>query len=144
MPKFKVTNTSQKSGSPRNIFLTEAGKMIKPGEHCVCNRLDSGTQAQVDAGILGLEEGDFVLPSIFDEKPSKPDEPALPVANAASMAADAREREAEAKVKAESEAKAKAEVKVEAEAEVKVETETTKTEETRSSKMSNKKNRGKQ
>lgn len=138
MPKFKVTNTSQKSGSPRNIFLTEAGKMIKPGEHCVCNRLDSGTQAQVDAGILGLEEGDFVLPSIFDEKPSKPDEPALPVANAASMAADAREREAEAKVKAESEAKAKAE------AEAKVETETTKTEETRSSKMSNKKNRGKQ
>jgi hypothetical protein len=90
MARFKITNNSQKhSDGKRNIFLTEAGKLIKPGEHCLCNRLDNGTQSLVDAGILAVEQGDFTVPSIFaDTAPAEKD---TSVADAAAKAeADAK------------------------------------------------------
>ena len=66
MLRYKVTNISQKTEKgPRNVFLTEVGKLLKPGEHCVCNRLDSGTHSQASAGILKVEEGSFNAPPIF-------------------------------------------------------------------------------
>lgn len=52
---YKVTNVSgaQKSG-PRNIFLVEAGKLLKPGDSAYnLNRLSSGTVANATA--RGLE-----------------------------------------------------------------------------------------
>jgi len=89
MAKFKITNTSQKhSDGKRNIFLTEAGKLIKPGEHCLCNRLDSGTQTLVDSKILSVEEGDFTIPSIFADT--------APVSKSDTSDADAAAKTAEA------------------------------------------------
>lgn len=74
--KYKVTNTSQLSeGGKRNVFVTEAGKLIKPGEHCVCNRLDNGTRKQADAKVLKIEEGEFPAPPLFPKEPVKPPEP---------------------------------------------------------------------
>lgn len=126
MPRFKVTNTSQKKvKGGKNYFLTEAGKLIKPGEYLVCNRLDNGTRQLIDTGFLGLEEGDFKLPSIFDDDKKKPDsEPkksvwddddddgdtGIPTANPASFEADkvaaAKEAELAEAVKADEEAAA--------------------------------------
>jgi hypothetical protein len=106
MAKFKITNTSQKhSDGKRNIFLTEAGKLIKPGEHCLCNRLDNGTQSLVDAGILSCQEGDFTLPSIFADT--------APVTKEDTSVADAAAKaEADAKANADKhEAAAAAEAK---------------------------------
>ena len=113
MPKFKITNISQthKDGA-KNFFLTEAGKLIKPGEHCVCNRLDNGTQAQIDAGLMKCEQGDFKLPSIFDEDKPKAEVPAV---SPKTLAADA-DAKAKDDAKAESDAKAKAEADAVAEA----------------------------
>ena len=119
MPRFKVTNTSQKKvKGGKNYFLTEAGKLIKPGEHLVCNRLDNGTRQLVDAGFLGLEEGDFKLPSIFDDDKKKPasepeksvwdddndDDEGIPTANPASYEADKAEAAKEADADTTSEA----------------------------------------
>jgi regulator of protease activity HflC (stomatin/prohibitin superfamily) len=106
MAKYKITNTSQKhSDGKRNIFLTEAGKLIKPGEHCLCNRLDSGTQSLVDAKILSVEEGDFTIPSIFaDTAPAAKEDTS--VADAAAKAeADAKANAAKHEAAAAAEAK---------------------------------------
>ena len=115
MAKFKITNESQKhSEGKRNVFLTEAGKLIKPGEHCVCNRLDNGTQSMVDAGILSVEQGDFVIPSVFaDTTPPKADtsdaDAAAKAAADAKAASDAKAAEQKAAADAaEAEAKAAA------------------------------------
>jgi len=73
MPKYKITNTSPASEKgARNVFLTEAGRLLKPGEHCVVNRVDSGTLAQAEAGLLRVEEGSFAAPPIFPEEPLAP------------------------------------------------------------------------
>jgi hypothetical protein len=110
--KFKVTNTSQLSaGGKRNIFLTEAGKLIKPGESCVCNRLDAGTKRNADAKVLKVEEGDFAAPALFKKPPVA--EPLPPTPNTSldmeRAAADARAMDERMQAeKAEAEAKAKA------------------------------------
>jgi hypothetical protein len=102
MPRFKITNESQKhSEGKRNVFLTEAGKLIKPGEHCLCNRLDNGTQSMIDAGILSKQEGSFENPSIFADTTPAPKADTSAAEAAAKAAADA-----EAKAKADAEAAA--------------------------------------
>lgn len=74
--KYKVTNTTQLSeGGARNVFITEAGKLIKPGETCVCNRLDGGTKRLADAKALQIDEGAFEPPPVFKKEPVKPPEP---------------------------------------------------------------------
>ena len=140
MPKYKVTNTSHSSSKGnRNVFLTEAGKLLKPGEHCVCNRLDNGTRAMAKAGILKVEEGSFARPPIF---PPKEDEK---VDNSAAEAAEKARLEAEAKAQAEAKAKAKAAAEAEAKAKAEAEAEAASQESEGSekkSKRSKKKNRG--
>lgn len=61
--RLKVTNVSASSDKgPRNIFLTEAGVLLKPGDSCAVNRVDAGTEAQAAAGLLKIEEGSFLPP----------------------------------------------------------------------------------
>mgnify|MGYP000139977031 CR=1 FL=1 len=68
--KFNVTNVSTRSEKgARNVFLTEAGKLLKAGDSIACNRIDSGTWGLEKAGILKIEEGNFPTPPIFTDKP---------------------------------------------------------------------------
>lgn len=74
MYKKKVTNTSHESvHGARAIFLTEAGKLLKPGESCVLNRLNSGTERLVTSKLLTVEDGAFEKAPLFpkEEKPPK-------------------------------------------------------------------------
>lgn len=59
MFKYRVTNTSVKAEKTRNVFLTEVGKLLKPGESCCTNRVDGGTRSLEKNGILKVEEGAF-------------------------------------------------------------------------------------
>ena len=120
--RYKVTNTSQLSDDgKRNVFLTEAGKLIKPGESCVCNRLDNGTKRLADAKVLKIEEGKFSAAPLFVKPPVA--EPLPPTPNTSAdqeraaadaramddrMKAEAAAEEAEAKAKADADAKAEA------------------------------------
>lgn len=74
MVKYKITNTS--SASPkgsRNVFLIEAGKLLRPGDFCCVNRIDGGTRALEETGVLRVEEGEFNLPPLFaDQEPYQP------------------------------------------------------------------------
>ena len=80
MLKFRVTNTSQRTAKgARAVFLTEVGKLLKPGEQCVCNRLDNGTSVLAEAGVLKIEEGSFVKPPLFVEDSSPAPTPQVPV-----------------------------------------------------------------
>lgn len=64
--KLKVTNTSSSTKKgPRNIYLTEVGKLLKPGESCFLNRLENGTDVLVEVGDLKVEAGTFELPAFF-------------------------------------------------------------------------------
>jgi len=112
MLKYRVTNisASSKKGA-RNVFLTEAGKLLKPGDKCPVNRLDKGTMVLVDAGVLKLEEGSFAPTPIFPES-----EPAKQASDDGAAKAKA-EAEAKEKAKAEILAKAKAEAEAKALAE---------------------------
>lgn len=82
MLKYRVTNTTQKTAKgPRNVFLTEVGKLLRPGEQCVCNRLDNfGTRLQVEAGDLRIEEGSFAEPLPIPETPPSEKEESPPAA----------------------------------------------------------------
>jgi hypothetical protein len=62
MFKYRVTNTSgarDAGAHARPIFLTEAGRLLQPGDAAPINRLDKGTQQLIDAGELKVEEGAF-------------------------------------------------------------------------------------
>lgn len=62
MFKYRVTNTSgmrDAGAHARPIFLTEAGRLLQPGDAAPVNRLDKGTQQLVEAGELKVEEGAF-------------------------------------------------------------------------------------
>jgi len=73
MFKYRVTNTSgarDAGAHARPIFLTEAGRLLQPGDAAPVNRLDKGTQQLVDAGELKVEEGAF--PPYVPPKKKKP------------------------------------------------------------------------
>lgn len=73
MFKYRVTNTSgarDAGAHARPIFLTEAGRLLQPGDAAPVNRLDKGTQRLVDAGELTVEEGAF--PPYVPPKKKKP------------------------------------------------------------------------
>ena len=73
--KYNVTNVSAHSDKgARNVFLTEAGKLLKAGESIACNRIDSGTWGLEKAGLLKIQEGNFPTPPIFTDKPVAPPE----------------------------------------------------------------------
>jgi len=73
--KYNVINVSANSDKgARNVFLTEAGKLLKAGDSITCNRIDSGTWGLASAGLLKIEEGNFPTPPIFTEKPAAPPE----------------------------------------------------------------------
>ncbi len=77
MLKYRITNVSQTSAKgARNVFLTEVGKLLKPGDQCISNRIDTGTQAMVEAGVLKVEEGSFAKPPLFAETSKAPPPPA--------------------------------------------------------------------
>ena len=79
MLKYKVTNISHRSvKGERNVFMTEVGRLIKPGEHCVTNRLDNGTRGLAEVGVLKIEEGNFAKPEIFPEELPKASPPKAP------------------------------------------------------------------
>lgn len=61
MYKYRVTNTSADRGPAhaRPIFLTEAGRLLQPGDAAPINRLDKGTSELVDCRDLKVEEGAF-------------------------------------------------------------------------------------
>jgi membrane protein involved in colicin uptake len=131
--KFKIINTSQLSeGGKRNVFVTEAGKLLKPGDHCVCNRVDAGTRRQADAKVLKIEEGNFQAAALFKKPPVAPPLPDTPnqildkeraAADAKAMTermADAKKAEEELTAKTEADAKADADAKAAADAEAKV------------------------
>ena len=67
--RYKITNISQETKTPRNVFSTECGRLLKPGDSAVVNRINASTKALVIAGIMEVKEGQF-------------DAPALPVKNA--------------------------------------------------------------
>jgi hypothetical protein len=90
MDKYKVTNTSQRTEKgARNVFITEAGKLLKPGESCVVNRLDNGTKAQGESGLLHIEQGAFSLAPIFTKEPLPA--PQAPTSSAVEASAKAAE-----------------------------------------------------
>jgi len=94
--KYNVTNVSAQSDkSARAVFLTEAGKLLAPGDSISCNRIDRGTWGLRDGGLLKIEEGDFPQAPIFADKPVVPpeDETATPprAENVAARKADALE-----------------------------------------------------
>lgn len=71
--KYNVTNVSTSSDKgARSVFLTEAGKLLQPGEAITCNRIDNGTWGLEKAGILKIEEGNFAQAPIFAEAPKPP------------------------------------------------------------------------
>lgn len=73
MFKYRVTNTSgerEHGAHARPIFLTEAGRLLQPGDVAPINRLDKGTQEIIERGDLRLEEGDF--PAYVPPKKPKP------------------------------------------------------------------------
>lgn len=61
MYKYRITNTSADRGAAhaRPIFLTEAGRLLQPGDVAPINRLDKGTSELVDCHDLKIEEGSF-------------------------------------------------------------------------------------
>ena len=79
--KYNVTNVSAHSDKgERSVFLTEAGKLLKPGEAISCNRIDSGTWGLEKAGILKIEEGNFAQAPLFVVPPPAPAEDETPTA----------------------------------------------------------------
>ena len=73
--KYNVTNVSASSDKgARNVFLTEAGKLLKAGEAIACNRIDSGTWGLEKAGLLKIEQGNFAQAPIFKDEPAAPPE----------------------------------------------------------------------
>ena len=78
--KYNVTNVSADSEKgARGVFLTEAGRLLKPGESVPVNRIDPGTWGLEKAGVLKISEGDFAPLPIFPSKPApEPEEPELP------------------------------------------------------------------
>jgi len=73
--KYKVTNVSMHSDKgARNVFLTEAGKLLKAGDSISCNRIDNGTWGLEKAGFLKIEEGNFPQAPIFTDKPKPVEE----------------------------------------------------------------------
>lgn len=111
MANFKITNTSASGGrGPRSIFLTEAGRLLKPGETCVVNRLDRGTEALAKSGALKVEKGTFEKPPIFT-----PEEEAR-LAGVSSPEDHEEKKAAEAKARAKAEAAAAEKQEVEARA----------------------------
>jgi hypothetical protein len=77
--KYNVTNVSTHSDKgARSVFLTEAGKLLKPGEAISCNRIDSGTWGLEKAGLLKIEEGNFAQAPIFTDTPKPPPEDESP------------------------------------------------------------------
>jgi hypothetical protein len=113
--KYNVTNVSASSEKgARSVFLTEAGRLLKPGEKVPVNRVDAGTWVLEKDGVLKIEEGDFEPLPIFPPKaPPAPEEPELPSGPRAEDVA-ARKAEQEAMDRRLAEAEAKAEVKVDA------------------------------
>ena len=68
--KYNVTNVSAHSDKgARAVFLTEAGKLLKPGDAISCNRIDNGTWGLEKAGLLKIEQGNFAQAPIFTDKP---------------------------------------------------------------------------
>lgn len=63
MYKYRITNTAA-----RPIFLTEAGRLLQPGDAAPINRLDKGTSELVSAGELRVDEGSFP-PYVAPKKP---------------------------------------------------------------------------
>jgi len=140
--KYNVINVSASSDKgARNVFLTEAGKLLKAGDSIACNRIDSGTWGLASAGLLKIEEGNFPTPPIFVEKPKPaPEDETATAPKAEDVAVRRAEAEAmdkriaaakaleDAKAAAESAAKAApVEAPVVAEAEPAATTETTPT-----------------
>lgn len=74
MYKKKVTNVSASSKKgARPIFLTEVGKLLKPGESCVLNRMSPGTERRVTEGLLKVEDGSYKREPLFTaEQPTEP------------------------------------------------------------------------
>lgn len=73
MFKLRITNTSAERDDgqfARPIFLTEAGRLLQPGEAAPANRLNKGTDELVDCGDLKVEEGNF--PAFVEAKKKKP------------------------------------------------------------------------
>jgi hypothetical protein len=70
MFKYRLTNTSRERGAAhaRPIFLTEAGRLLQPGDAAPINRLDKGTQELIDIGDLKMETGDYP-PYVAPKKP---------------------------------------------------------------------------
>jgi len=92
--KYNVTNVSANSDKgARNVFLTEAGKLLKAGEAITCNRIDSGTWGLEKAGLLKIEQGNFAQAPIFKDEPPAPSEDEKPTAP---KAEDIAARKAEA------------------------------------------------
>lgn len=70
--KWKITNNTlaaRGEAGKRNIFMTVAGKMIKPGEFCYSLRVDPATRAMEQAKDILLEEGNFVVGVDLAKKP---------------------------------------------------------------------------
>lgn len=57
--KYKVTNITHLHPPYQNRFLTEAGRLLRPGQSCLANRLDKGTWRDADANLISIEEGSF-------------------------------------------------------------------------------------
>jgi len=58
--KFKVTNTSPSSKKGAHaIFFTEVGRLLKPGQQLLTNRLDEDKFQKRDNGFLSIEEGNW-------------------------------------------------------------------------------------
>lgn len=70
MAKYKITNTSATSTKgARNVFLIEAGKLLKPGDHCLVSRLTGALDPLIESNAIKVDEGDFERPSLFADEP---------------------------------------------------------------------------
>ena len=130
MPKYRVTNVSQtQENGGRNVFLTEAGKLLRPGESCLINRFGEGTSRLRDSGVLKIDEGAFAPPSLFKKDPVAPPIPPGTIAKEEALvaakharamderiAAEKASADAKAKAKADADAAAKADADAKAQA----------------------------
>ena len=112
MYKYRITNVSGLYEKPRNVYLVEVGKLLRPGDQCCAHRVADGTEGLVKARVLKIEEGAFDAPSsLFNEATTPPLSLEERKRSAAEnkIANEAERKKAEAVVADEKEAAAKAE-----------------------------------
>jgi hypothetical protein len=94
--RYRLTNnTARQAKGGRNIFTSLVGKLLKPGDTVLVNRLDGGTRRLVEVGDLKCEEGNFEPGPVVSEKEPEALKPPSSVSHPAPSEPGALARKAE-------------------------------------------------